>query len=85
MAADRHKKVVPHAFKSGILTAASAHFTSSINGGDLVEYTVSQSPLARNLVSHSLEWKDGYIIMPEHCIGLGIELNEDILNKYRVG
>ncbi|MDF2659515.1 MAG: 2-oxo-3-deoxygalactonate 6-phosphate aldolase [Paenibacillus sp.] len=85
MAYDRHKKVVPHAFKSGILVAASTHFAASIPNGFMIEYTVSESPLARELVQREIEFKDGYVTVPVDRPGLGIEINEDVLNKYRVG
>lgn len=84
MAYDRHKKIVPHAFKTGILVAASTHFAASIPNGFLIEYTVSTSPLARDLVDNPIEFKDGYVTVPENRIGLGVELNESVMKKYRV-
>lgn len=84
LAYDRHKLVVPHAFKTGILLAASTHFAASIPHGFMIEYTVSTSPLARDLVDYPIEFKDGYVTVPEDRPGLGIKLNESILKKYRV-
>jgi L-rhamnonate dehydratase len=84
MAYDRHKRVVPHAFKTGILVAASTHFAASIPNGFLIEHTVSTSPLARDLVSTPIEFKDGFVILPTDQPGLGITINETVLNKYRV-
>lgn len=81
---DRHKKVVPHAFKTGILVAASTHFAAAIPNGFLIEYTVSTSPLSRDLIENPIEFKDGYVTVPESLPGLGVEVNEHILNKYRV-
>ncbi len=85
MACDRHKLVVPHAFKTGILVAASTHFAAAIPNGFLIEHTVSESPLARDLVDYPIEFKDGYVTVPVDRPGLGVELNESVLNKYRVG
>ena len=82
MAFDHNKKVVPHAFKTGILVAASAHFVASMPHGYLLEYTVSESPLARKLVKNPLRFEDGYVYLPEGP-GLGIELDEDVVNHYR--
>lgn len=81
---DRHKLVVPHAFKTGILVAASTHYAASIPSGFMVEYTVSDSPLARHLVDYPIEFKDGYVIVPEERPGLGISINDEVLNQYRV-
>ena len=85
MAYDRHKKVVPHAFKTGILVAASTHFAAAIPNGFMIEYTTSSSPLARDLVSREIEFKDGYVTVPLDRPGLGIEIDEAVLKQYRVG
>ncbi|WP_409342546.1 mandelate racemase/muconate lactonizing enzyme family protein [Paenibacillus sp. MBLB4367] len=85
LAHDRHKKVVPHAFKTGILVAASTHFAAAIPNGFMIEYTVSTSPLARDLVSREIAFKDGYVTVPTDRPGLGIEVDEQVLNRYRVG
>lgn len=81
---DRHKRLVPHAFKTGILQMASTHFVAGISNGWMVEYTVSDSPLARDLVKSPLTFKDGYIQGYDSVRGLGITLNEDIVARYRV-
>jgi L-rhamnonate dehydratase len=85
MAADRHKKIVPHAFKTGILIAASTHFAASIPNGLMIEYSVSDSPLTRDLVHVPIDFKDGYVTVPTDRPGLGIELDEAVIRKYRVG
>jgi L-rhamnonate dehydratase len=84
LAYDYHKKVVPHAFKTGILVAASTHFAASIPNGFMIEYTVSTSPLSRDLVRYPIEFKDGYVTVPLDRSGLGIEIDEQVLAKYRV-
>ncbi|GBG07260.1 mandelate racemase [Paenibacillus sp. MY03] len=84
LAYDRHKKVVPHAFKTGILVAASTHFAAAIPNGFMIEHTVSSSPLARDLVSREIEFKDGYVTVPVDRPGLGVEMDEEVLNRYRV-
>ena len=84
MAYDRHKRVVPHAFKTGILVAASTHFAASIPNGFMIEHTVSTSPLARDLVRNPVEFKDGYVTVPAGRPGLGVEIDESVLEKYRV-
>lgn len=85
MAYDRHKKVVTHAFKTGILVAASSHLTAAIPNGFMIEYTMSSSPLARDLVETTIEFKNGYVIVPDNVPGLGICLNKQLVEKYRIG
>lgn len=84
LAYDRHKRVVPHAFKSGILVAASTHFAAAIPNGFMIEHTVSTSPLARDLVNQEIAFKDGYVTVPLDRPGLGVEINEEVLARYRV-
>ncbi|ACZ43407.1 Mandelate racemase/muconate lactonizing protein [Thermobaculum terrenum ATCC BAA-798] len=79
----RHRQLVPHAFKSGILVAASAHLAACIPGGAMIEYTVSTSPIARDLVSEPLELVDGHVLLPERP-GLGVEVDESVVQRYRV-
>lgn len=76
-------KLVPHGFSTGILTAATAHFLASCETTDLIEYSQSTSPLNQHLVKSSIEFKDGYINVPEKP-GLGVELNESLVDQYRV-
>lgn len=84
MAHDRRRRVVPHAFKTGVLLSASVHFAASIPNGWMVEYTVSSSPLARELVRHSIRLENGHVSVPTDRPGLGIELDDSVLEKYRV-
>lgn len=79
-----HKKIVTHSFKTGILLSASTHFAASIANGFMVEYTMSDSPLARDLVEFPIVFKDGYVEVPVDQPGLGIALNESVVEKYRV-
>lgn len=84
MAHDRHKLVVPHAFKTGILVAASTHFAASIPNGFMIEHTTSTSPLSRDLVTNPIQFDAGYVTVPTDRPGLGIEIDEAVLDRYRV-
>ena len=79
----QRKRVVPHAFKSGILLAASAHFAAAIPNGGMIEHTVSTSPIARDLVMDPLHFEDGYVSVPLDRPGLGIEIDERVIHRYR--
>jgi L-rhamnonate dehydratase len=50
----------------------------------MIEHTVSASPLARDLVRNPIEFKDGYVTVPVDRPGLGVEIDESVLEKYRV-
>ncbi|GAA3692605.1 mandelate racemase/muconate lactonizing enzyme family protein [Microlunatus aurantiacus] len=84
LAHTRHRRVVPHAFKSGVLVAASTHFAAAIPGGGLIEHTVSTSPIARDLVRREIEFVDGRVRVPLDRPGLGIEIDQAVLERLRV-
>ena len=83
MAAAAGRRCVPHCFSTGINLAASLHWMASLRHGDLVEYCLRPSPLMRKLVANLPPLVDGRVIVPDGP-GLGIELDEEILEKYRV-
>jgi L-alanine-DL-glutamate epimerase-like enolase superfamily enzyme len=47
-----------------------------------VEYTVSESPLRRELVHSTVELHSGIASIPQGP-GLGVELDEEVLARYR--
>jgi len=78
-------EVVPHGWKTGITSAAGRHFQAACPAAPVFEYVsphVFDSPMRRELVSPEPELKDGFMDLPEGP-GLGIELNEDFLERYR--
>ncbi|MEV0796246.1 mandelate racemase/muconate lactonizing enzyme family protein [Kribbella sp. NPDC050281] len=84
LAHTRHRRLVPHAFKSGVLVAASTHFAASIPNGGLIEHTVSTSPIARDLVRREIAFADGTVKVPLDQPGLGIEVDADVMEQLRV-
>ncbi|WP_028866155.1 mandelate racemase/muconate lactonizing enzyme family protein [Psychromonas aquimarina] len=76
-------QLIPHGFSTGILLAASVHFLAASEHGTLMEYSQSSSPLFTDLVSNPLLFKEGYVPVPD-APGLGIELNQDVIEKYKV-
>lgn len=77
------KKLIPHAFKTGILMGATLQLIASIPNADMLEYCAQETVLSKNLVRHHFQLdKDGNVTIPD-IPGLGVELNEDVLNKYR--
>jgi L-alanine-DL-glutamate epimerase-like enolase superfamily enzyme len=89
MAHRRNLPCIPHAYSTGVLLAASVHWVAAIPNGSLVEYTVEESPLATALTGTGLlrnpaRAVEGWMTVPEGP-GLGIELDEEMVARYRVG
>jgi L-alanine-DL-glutamate epimerase-like enolase superfamily enzyme len=85
IAAERGRLIVPHCWKSGIGIAASAHLAAACDCCPYIEFLpieLAESPLRRELLVEDLPLVEGRITLPE-TPGLGIELNRDVLEKYR--
>lgn len=76
-------QLVPHGFSTGILIAATVHFLASCESGDLIEYSQSNSPIFKHLVKNQIELVNGCVQVPNQP-GLGIILNNEIIDKYRI-
>jgi L-rhamnonate dehydratase len=83
LAAAYSRRVVPHCFSTGINLAASLHWMAAQAEGDLVEYCLRPSPLLRKLVRNLPPLVDGRVPVPMEP-GLGVELDEGIIEQYRV-
>src|SRR5216683_5604250 len=81
---ERHRLCVNHSYKTGINIAASLHFVAALPNTHYFEYCVEQGDLRKYLTRKKFPVVDGDISVPEEP-GLGIELNEEIVAKYRVG
>lgn len=82
--AERHRLCVNHSYKTGINIAASLHFVAALPNTQYFEYCVEQGPLRQTLTKQRFPVVDGEIAVPEEP-GLGIELDEAVVEKYRVG
>jgi L-alanine-DL-glutamate epimerase-like enolase superfamily enzyme len=83
LAHERGRRCVPHCFSTGINLAASLHWMAACAEGDLVEYCLRPSPLMRHLVRNLPPLVDGRVPVPDGS-GLGIELDENVLERFRV-
>ncbi|MEI6048727.1 MAG: mandelate racemase/muconate lactonizing enzyme family protein [Bacteroidota bacterium] len=83
MAADSNITMVPHAFKTGILVAASIHLIAALPDVPFLEFSVTESAIRRELLVKPFVQKDGFVAVPK-APGLGIDLNPDIIKKYGV-
>lgn len=75
--------LVPHAWKSGILKAASLHVNAVIPGQRLQEWSIADNPLQQQLVSTPLPIIDGAAAVPTQP-GLGVQVDDAIVREYLV-
>ena len=83
LAADNNITLVPHAFKTGILVAASIQLIAALPDVPFLEFSVTESAIRKELLVKPFVQKDGFVAVPT-APGLGIELNPDIIKKYGV-
>jgi len=84
LASANHLPCIPHVFSSGVCLAANLHFIASIPNGSLVELDRNPNPLRDLLINESLQPDQNAIITLPDKPGLGIDINEEIVSKYRV-
>lgn len=83
--ADLHNRlVIPHSWISDLLTAASLHLNAFMRRSTFQEFNVTSGPLSRELCKNPLQLEDGFLAVPQGP-GLGVEVDEATLAKYRVG
>jgi L-rhamnonate dehydratase len=80
MAFGRGRRVVLHAWSTGIIKAASLHVLAAIEQAEYLEYCVQTTELNRRLVAESFPVTDGLVEIP-HRPGLGIEIDPDVLEE----
>ena len=75
--------VIPHSWSSDLLTAASLHLNAFQRRAEFIEFNTSQGPLSREMVREPLKMVDGYLEVPT-APGLGVEVNEETIERYRI-
>lgn len=82
--AELHNRLcIPHAWLSDLLTAASLHLNAFMRRSAFQEFNVTTGPLSRELCKDPIRLEDGYLGVPQGP-GLGVEVDEAIIDKYRV-
>ena len=83
MAYDRGVLCVPHCWSTGIVIAATLHFLAAYPQDSFLEFCITDSPLRNDLTVQPMEIdQDGMLAVPDGP-GLGIELNEEVMERYR--
>jgi L-alanine-DL-glutamate epimerase-like enolase superfamily enzyme len=86
LAVARGRLIVPHCWKSAIGIAASAHLAAASSVCPYIEYLpaeLSESAIRTSLVVNEPRVVEGALALPTRP-GLGVELNRDALERYRV-
>jgi L-alanine-DL-glutamate epimerase-like enolase superfamily enzyme len=81
--AERHRLCVNHSYKTGVNIAASLHFVAALPNTRYFEYCVEQGALRQTLTRQRFPVVDGEIAVPEEP-GLGVDLDEAVVARYRV-
>lgn len=83
LARRRSVEVVPHCFSTGVLVAVSLHFAATLDRPTFSELSVADSPLVNGLLVEPFRLEDEQLAVPTGP-GLGIELNEEAVERLRV-
>ena len=78
----RNVRVIPHCWSTDILVAATLHCMATMRDCPYLEYNATANPLRTDLLSTPIRPKNGSISVPDEP-GLGIELREDTLKRFR--
>ena len=71
-------------WNSGIIVAASAHLSCAVPNGATMEYDMSENAFRTELMAEPLVPDGNGILKLTDKPGLGVELREDVIEKYRV-
>ncbi|MGH9339063.1 MAG: enolase C-terminal domain-like protein, partial [Acidobacteriota bacterium] len=82
--AELHQRLcIPHAWLSDLLTAASLHLNAFMKRSVFLEFNVTSGPLTREICRSPIRMRDGFVEVPESP-GLGVEVDEGAIEKYRI-
>lgn len=82
-AGEHGARVANHSFKSGITIAASLHALAAVPSGEIFEYCMAESPLRHEITRETFDLVDGVVAVPKEP-GLGVTINQKVLETYRV-
>ena len=84
LARERGVETVPHAWKSGIIKAASLHCNAVIPDALFQEYCIADTPINQTLTRERLPVEDGGYVRVPTAPGIGVTLDEEVVERYRV-
>jgi L-rhamnonate dehydratase len=78
-------EVCPHAWLTDLLSAASLHVNACLERSLFLEYNVCDNPMLREIIRNPIQMdKDGWMPVPQGP-GLGIEVDDQAVERFRVG
>jgi len=83
LAAARGLRVIPHAWTSPLLTAASLHVNAWLEEATFIETNVSTAPVLDALAPERPRLVDGYLEVPSGP-GLGIDVDPAAIDRFRI-
>jgi L-alanine-DL-glutamate epimerase-like enolase superfamily enzyme len=84
LAADHRRVIANHGFSTYINVAAALHWLNSIPNALIAEFVTQEGTDLRDfLTRQKIHAKDGYLEFPQEP-GLGVELDEEAISRYRV-
>jgi L-alanine-DL-glutamate epimerase-like enolase superfamily enzyme len=83
MAHEANRPCVPHAFRTGVLVAACLHLIAAIPNSLFLEFSVTDSPLRKELLLEPFQVVKGRVAVPTQP-GLGIDINPETVKAYSV-
>lgn len=83
MAQLHNRLCIPHSWLSDLLTAASLHLNAFMQRSVFQEFNVTSGPLSREMCKNPIRIENGYLRVPRGP-GLGVEVDEAVIEKYRV-
>ncbi|HEX3860889.1 MAG TPA: mandelate racemase/muconate lactonizing enzyme family protein [Stellaceae bacterium] len=80
-----HMMVAPHSFGTAVLLVASLHFAAAMPNALVLEWDQNPHGLREELLKEPLKLEGDGTLRPPERPGLGIELDRDAIDRYRVG
>ncbi len=74
--------VIPHCWSTDILVSATLHFIAALTECPYMEFCVADNPIRRQVIRDPIDTCRGMVRVPDGP-GLGIELNEDTIDRLR--
>jgi L-rhamnonate dehydratase len=84
LAREHGLETVPHAWKSGIIKAASLQCNAVIPDALFQEYCVADTPINQTLTLERLPVENGGYIRVPTAPGIGVTLDDEVVARYRV-
>lgn len=79
-----HRQVNAHAFSTAVTTSASLHLSAATPASRIFELKPHASPMQHELVRTPIWHDDGYATPPAGP-GLGLDIDESVVARYRAG